>query len=140
MLVLAQRSDEQRLARQARELHRRDRPAARRLLERVARVHHLARARHVLHARELHPLHVAHHRHSQPLVRTGTSLTHPPHTPPPGHRMRRHDPLVLVEEPAPHVVQLALNRPEQLNAMNAELCEALHEELRRIALSARAER
>jgi len=41
-------------------------------------------------------------------------------------------PLVLVEEPAPHVIQLALNRPEQLNAMNAELCEALHVELRRI--------
>jgi len=42
--------------------------------------------------------------------------------------------LVLVEEPAPHVVQLALNRPDQLNAMTAELCEALHVELRRIAL------
>jgi enoyl-CoA hydratase/carnithine racemase len=42
-------------------------------------------------------------------------------------------PLVLVEEPAPHVAQLALNRPEQLNAMTAELCEALHSELRRIA-------
>jgi enoyl-CoA hydratase/carnithine racemase len=47
------------------------------------------------------------------------------------------DPLVLVEEPAPHVVQLALNRPDQLNAMTAELCEALHVELRRVA-SARA--
>jgi enoyl-CoA hydratase/carnithine racemase len=34
-------------------------------------------------------------------------------------------PLVLVEEPAPHIVQLTMNRPEQLNAMNAELCEAL---------------
>src|SRR5580692_629247 len=42
-------------------------------------------------------------------------------------------PLVLVEEPAPHVVQLALNRPEQLNAMTAELCEALHVELSRIS-------
>jgi enoyl-CoA hydratase len=42
-------------------------------------------------------------------------------------------PLVLVDEPAPHVVQLALNRPEQLNAMTSELCEALHVELRRIA-------
>ncbi len=41
--------------------------------------------------------------------------------------------LVLVEEPAPHVVRLALNRPEQLNAMNAECCEALHVELGRIA-------
>jgi enoyl-CoA hydratase/carnithine racemase len=43
-------------------------------------------------------------------------------------------PPVLVEEPAPHVIQLALNRPEQLNAMTAELCEALHEELRRIVM------
>jgi enoyl-CoA hydratase/carnithine racemase len=42
-------------------------------------------------------------------------------------------PLVLVERPAQHVVQLALNRPEQLNAMTAELCEALHVELRTIA-------
>jgi enoyl-CoA hydratase/carnithine racemase len=42
-------------------------------------------------------------------------------------------PLVLVEQPAPHVVQLALNRPDQLNAMSAELCEALHVELLRIA-------
>src|SRR5271154_6328325 len=43
-------------------------------------------------------------------------------------------PLVLVEQPAPHVTQLALNRPDQLNAMNAELCEALHVELRRLTL------
>ena len=42
-------------------------------------------------------------------------------------------PLVLVEEAVPHVRELTLNRPEQLNAMNAELCEALHEQLRRIA-------
>ncbi len=41
--------------------------------------------------------------------------------------------LVLVEEPAPHVVQLALNRPEQLNAMTSELCEELHVQLRRTA-------
>ena len=37
---------------------------------------------------------------------------------------------LLVEEPAPHVRRLTLNRPEQLNAMTAELCEALHDELR----------
>jgi enoyl-CoA hydratase len=37
--------------------------------------------------------------------------------------------LVLVEEPAPHVRRLTLNRPDQLNAMSAELCEALHGEL-----------
>ncbi|MGD0455404.1 MAG: enoyl-CoA hydratase-related protein [Solirubrobacteraceae bacterium] len=42
-------------------------------------------------------------------------------------------PLLLVEQPAPHVVQLTLNRPEQLNAMTSELCEALHVQLRRIA-------
>jgi len=42
-------------------------------------------------------------------------------------------PLVLVEEPAPHVCRLTLNRPAELNAMTSELCEALHVELRRIA-------
>src|SRR5271167_468711 len=41
--------------------------------------------------------------------------------------------LVLIEEPAPHVRRLTLNRPEELNAMSAELCGALHVELRRIA-------
>jgi enoyl-CoA hydratase len=42
-------------------------------------------------------------------------------------------PLLLVDEPAPHVRQLTLNRPEQLNAMTAELCEALHRKLRAVA-------
>src|SRR5271165_6749423 len=48
--------------------------------------------------------------------------------------------LVLVEEPATHVRRLTLNRPEELNAMTSELCEALHVALRRIAAerSARA--
>jgi enoyl-CoA hydratase len=41
--------------------------------------------------------------------------------------------LLLVDEPAPHVRRLTMNRPDQLNAMNAELCEAMHEELRAIA-------
>src|SRR5438874_11913068 len=41
--------------------------------------------------------------------------------------------LVLVEDPAPHVRQLTLNRPEQLNAMTAELCEELHAQVRAIA-------
>jgi enoyl-CoA hydratase len=42
-------------------------------------------------------------------------------------------PVLLVDEPAPHVRRIALNRPEQLNAMTAELCERLHEELRATA-------
>jgi enoyl-CoA hydratase len=42
-------------------------------------------------------------------------------------------PLLLVDEPAPHVRRLTLNRPEQLNAMTAELCEELHVALRGIA-------
>jgi enoyl-CoA hydratase len=42
-------------------------------------------------------------------------------------------PLLLVDEPAAHVRRLTLNRPEQLNAMTAELCEALHGELCAIA-------
>ncbi len=37
---------------------------------------------------------------------------------------------MLVDQPAPSVRVLSLNRPEQLNAMTAELCEALHEALR----------
>jgi enoyl-CoA hydratase len=41
--------------------------------------------------------------------------------------------LVLIEDVAPHVRRLTLNRPEQLNAMTAELCQALHEELTRVA-------
>jgi len=41
--------------------------------------------------------------------------------------------LLLTGEPAPHVRQLTLNRPEQLNAMTAELCEALHTQLRALA-------
>ena len=42
-------------------------------------------------------------------------------------------PLLLVDQPAPHVRQFTLNRPEQLNAMTSELCEALHGELREVA-------
>jgi enoyl-CoA hydratase/carnithine racemase len=40
--------------------------------------------------------------------------------------------VLLVERPASHVRLLKLNRPEQLNAMTAELCEALHRELERV--------
>jgi enoyl-CoA hydratase len=41
--------------------------------------------------------------------------------------------LVLVEDPAPHVRRLTMNRPEQLNAMTAELCQQLHEHVSSIA-------
>jgi enoyl-CoA hydratase/carnithine racemase len=41
--------------------------------------------------------------------------------------------LVLVEDAAPHVRLLKLNRPQELNALNADLCTALHEELERAA-------
>jgi enoyl-CoA hydratase len=40
---------------------------------------------------------------------------------------------LLVDRPAPHVRRLVLNRPERLNAMTSELCEALHAELRDVA-------
>ncbi|HLH13454.1 MAG TPA: enoyl-CoA hydratase-related protein [Solirubrobacteraceae bacterium] len=43
------------------------------------------------------------------------------------------EPPLLVSEPALHVRQLTLNRPDELNAMTAELCEALHGQLRSIA-------
>jgi enoyl-CoA hydratase/carnithine racemase len=42
-------------------------------------------------------------------------------------------PLVLVDQAAPGVRVVTLNRPDQLNAMTAELCDALHAELRLIA-------
>jgi enoyl-CoA hydratase len=42
-------------------------------------------------------------------------------------------PVLLTDAPERGVRVLTLNRPEQLNAMTAELCEALHDELRAIA-------
>jgi enoyl-CoA hydratase len=41
--------------------------------------------------------------------------------------------VVLVDQPAPHVTRLTLNRPQQLNAVTAELCEALHSEIKTVA-------
>ena len=41
--------------------------------------------------------------------------------------------LLVVDQPEPHVTRLTLNRPDQLNAMTAELCEALHTTLRSVA-------
>jgi enoyl-CoA hydratase len=43
------------------------------------------------------------------------------------------DSSLLVDEVAPHVRRLTMNRPERLNAMTAELCQALHEEVSRTA-------
>jgi len=47
--------------------------------------------------------------------------------------MRAMESLLLVDEPAPHVRRVTLNRPEHLNAMTSALCEALHEQLQLIA-------
>ncbi len=44
-------------------------------------------------------------------------------------------PTLLTQEPAQGIVQLTMNRPEQLNAMTSELCEELHVELRRLTLA-----
>src|SRR3954452_11471309 len=41
--------------------------------------------------------------------------------------------VLLSERAADKVELLTLNRPDQLNAMSAELCEALHSELERLA-------
>jgi len=41
--------------------------------------------------------------------------------------------VLLVDDPAPHVRRLTMNRPDELNAMTAELCEALRQELARIS-------
>jgi enoyl-CoA hydratase/carnithine racemase len=41
--------------------------------------------------------------------------------------------LLLADAPSEHVRVLTLNRPDALNAMTAELCDALHAELDRIA-------
>jgi enoyl-CoA hydratase len=43
------------------------------------------------------------------------------------------DSLLLIDEPAPHVRRVTLNRPEHLNAMTSALCEALHQQLQSIA-------
>ncbi len=42
-------------------------------------------------------------------------------------------PLLLSDQPAPHIRLVTLNRPDQLNTMTAELCAELHRELRAIA-------
>jgi enoyl-CoA hydratase len=42
--------------------------------------------------------------------------------------------ILLTDTPAEHIRVLTMNRPDQLNAMNAELCEALHAELERCEL------
>jgi enoyl-CoA hydratase len=41
--------------------------------------------------------------------------------------------LLQTDRPAPHVRLITLNRPDRLNAMTAELCQALHDELADVA-------
>jgi enoyl-CoA hydratase/carnithine racemase len=41
--------------------------------------------------------------------------------------------VLLSDRPAPHTRLITLNRPDNLNAMTAELCSALHEELDAVA-------
>jgi enoyl-CoA hydratase len=41
--------------------------------------------------------------------------------------------LLLIERPEPAIAKLTLNRPDQLNAMTAELCQALHDALAQIS-------
>jgi enoyl-CoA hydratase len=45
--------------------------------------------------------------------------------------------VVLSERPTPHVRLVTLNRPDRLNAINSELCGALHDELRAAAADRR---
>ena len=40
--------------------------------------------------------------------------------------------LVLSERPAPDVRLITMNRPDRLNAMSTDLCQALHDELPRL--------
>ena len=80
-LVTPQRGEQRCLPGQARQLHRRDTPTSGGLLEGAVRVDHLARARHMGHTRELHPLDVAHHRHLRPAHPHGGSLTQFVHGP-----------------------------------------------------------
>ena len=81
-LVFSQRGQQQRPARQPRQLHGRHRPAPGGLFKAVVRVHHLARARRAGYARELHPLDVANHRHPQSARSHGRQS----HSSPPGPR------------------------------------------------------
>jgi len=73
--VPAQSGEERGLAGQARQLHCGNAPTSGRLLEGVVRMNHLTRTRDVGHARELHPLDMAHHRHPRPAHPHGGSLT-----------------------------------------------------------------
>jgi enoyl-CoA hydratase len=52
---------------------------------------------------------------------------------PPTARFRQDRPMLRVDSPSKAVRVLTLDRPDALNAMNGELCQALHEELDRIA-------
>ncbi len=43
------------------------------------------------------------------------------------------DPVLLTDSPAPGVRRLTLNRPDDLNTLNSDLCQALHDEFDSIA-------
>src|SRR5205823_3441518 len=70
-LVVAEGGQEEALASEPRELHRRDRSAAGRLLPGLDGVDDLARRGHVVHARELDPLDVADDRDAGQCAGTG---------------------------------------------------------------------
>src|SRR3954465_2945449 len=48
--------------------------------------------------------------------------------------------ILLTDSPSEHIRVLTMNRPDQLNAMSAELCEALPRELDRLGAARRLRR
>ena len=73
--VIAERGEEQALARESSQLHGSHRAAAGRLLPCFRRVHDLAGGRHALHPRELDPLDVPDYSDPHPQAQSATSAT-----------------------------------------------------------------